>query len=270
MTTQQQKAQAFAALHNDGTFIMPNFWDVGSAVLLEKLGFTALATTSAGLAQALGRVDGQVSLEEKLTHCSDVANKTSAPISADFENGFADEPDATAANLLRVAATGVVGASIEDFSGTEIYDQGLAVERIAACAEAVATLDYPFMLTARAENLLRSPRSVQDLDDTIARLVAFEAAGADVLYAPGLASSEQIQAVLDAVSKPINVLFAFMPDTTFAEYAELGVRRISIGGALANHAFGATLSAANQMLESGEFSWILDAAPGRIIKQLLG
>jgi 2-methylisocitrate lyase-like PEP mutase family enzyme len=267
MTTQKEKAQTFAALHDHGTFIMPNFWDAGSARLLEKLGFAAIASTSAGLAQALGRVDGQVSLEEKLTHCKAVANVTAAPISVDFENGFADEPAAAAENLLRVAATGVVGASIEDYSGTEIYDQGLAVERIEACAEAVATLDYPFMLTARAENLLRG---VQDLDDTIARLMAYEAAGADVLYAPGLASTEQVQVVLEAVNKPINVLFAFMPATTYAEYTELGVRRISIGGALANHAIGATLSAASQMLETGEFNWVLDAAPGKVIKQLLG
>jgi len=161
----------------------------------------------------------------------------------------------------------VVGASIEDFDGTEIYDRSLAVERIQAGAEAVAALDFPFTLTARAENLIRG---VQDLEDTLGRLRAYEAAGADVLYAPGLASVEAIQALLDSVSKPINVLFAFMPDTTLDTYAELGVRRISLGGALANHAIGATLRAASQMLDAGEFTWAMDAAPGSVIRQLLG
>lgn len=267
MISQAEKGAAFKTLHAEGTFVMPNFWDVGSAVLLQRLGFQALATTSAGFAQSIGRLDGQISLAEKLAHCAATAAATDVPISADFENGFADAPAETAANLLRVAEAGVVGASIEDYSGSEIYPAELAVERIQACAEAVAALDFPFTLTARAENLIRG---VQDLDDTIKRLVAFADAGADVVYAPGLASTEQIQAVLDAVNKPINVLFAFMPDTTLTEYAELGVRRISLGGALANHAIGATLTAANQMLELGEFTWVMQAAPGKVIKQLLG
>jgi len=267
MTTQIEKANTFRTLHEQGTFILANFWDAGSAVLLEGLGFQALASTSAGFAQALGRLDGQVTLEETLAHCAAVAACTQAPISVDFENGFADQPDAAARNLLRLAETGVVGASIEDYAPTGIYGATLAAERVQACAEAVGGLDFPFTLTARAENLIRG---VQDLDDTIARLQSFEAAGADVLYAPGLASTEQIQAVLDAVSKPINVLFAFMPDTPLATYTELGVRRISLGGALANHAIGATLNAANQMLEAGEFTWVMDAAPGKLIKQLLG
>ncbi len=267
MSTQIEKAEAFQSLHNEGTFIMPNFWDPGSALLLQRLGFAALASTSAGFAQTLGRIDGRVSLEEKLAHCAQVAGVTTVPISADFENGFADEPRQAAQNILRVAETGVVGASIEDFSGSGIYDHSLAVERIAACAEAVATLDFPFTLTARCENLIRG---VQDLDDAIARLVAYEAAGADVLYAPGLASNEQIQALLDAVTKPINVLFVFMPDKPLSEYIELGVRRISLGGALANYAIGATLGAVDQMLATGDFSWALDAAPAKIINQLLG
>jgi len=267
MTTQLEKARTFRSLHESGTFILANFWDAGSAVMLERLGFQALASTSAGYAQTLGRLDGQISLEDVLGHCAQVANATQAPISVDFENGFADEPAAAAQNLLRLAATGVVGASIEDYASSGIYDPTLAVERIQACAEAVAGLDFPFTLTARAENLIRG---VQDLDDTIARLQTFEAAGADVLYAPGLSSSEQIQAVLGAVSAPINVLFVFMPDTPLATYAELGVRRISLGGALANHAIGATLNAASQMLEGGEFTWVMDAAPGKIIRQLLG
>jgi 2-methylisocitrate lyase-like PEP mutase family enzyme len=264
--TQQEKGHAFEALHTSGTFVIPNFWDCGSAVMLERLGFQALASTSAGFAQAIGKLDGRVTLDEKLTHLASVAACTNAPVSADFENGFADQPDAVAANLMRAAQTGIVGASIEDWSGTTLYDFDHAVERIAACVEAATQLDFPFTLTARAENLLRG---VNDLDDTIRRLQAFEAAGANVLYAPGLSSLEQVQAVLDAVSKPVNVLFAFMPDKSFSDYETIGVRRISLGGALANHAIGATLSAARMMLEGGDFSWVMQAAPGKVIKQLL-
>ncbi len=266
MNTQAEKAEAFCALHAQGTFIMPNFWDVGSAVILQRLGFLAFASTSAGFAQASGRLDGQITLAEKLDHCRAVAAATQVPISVDFEHGFAHEPQEVAENLIQLAATGVVGASIEDFSREDIYDITLATERIQASVEAAASLDFPFTLTARAENLIRG---VQDLDDTINRLVAYESAGADVLYAPGLSSIEQIEAVLDAVQKPINVLFAFMPDTPLEAYAKLGVRRISLGSALANHAIGATLSAANAMLENGDFTWVMDAAPGRVINQLL-
>jgi len=265
--SQLDKAEAFKALHETGTFVMPNFWDIGSAVMLEKLGFQATASTSAGFAQAIGRLDGQISLDEKLTHLSEICSATKAPINADFENGFAHPPAQTAANILRAADAGVVGASIEDWSGSEIYDFNLAVERIAACAEATATLDFPFMLTARAENLLRG---IKDLDDTIRRLVAFEAAGADVLYAPGLANAQDIKTVLDALDKPLNVLFVFMPNMTLAEYEALGVRRVSIGGALANYAIGATLNAANAMLDNGDFSWVKDAAPAKVVNNLLG
>jgi 2-methylisocitrate lyase-like PEP mutase family enzyme len=260
------KAQAFARLHEGGTFVLANFWDTGSAVLLDRLGFPALATTSAGFAQSLGRLDGQVTLEEKLTHCEACAALTRAPISVDFENGFADTPETVARNLMRLAETGVVGASIEDFSGADLYDINLAKERIIACSEAVRSLDFPFTLTARAENLIRG---VLDLDDTITRLQAYEAAGADVLYAPGLASIEQVRRVLAAVNKPINVLSSFMPGTTLADYTELGVRRISLGGALANYATGATLRAGRAMLERGEFSWVTDGARRTDLNQLL-
>lgn len=264
--TVTDKAQAFARLHAEGTFVLANFWDTGSAVLLDRLGLPALATTSAGFAQSLGRLDGHVTLEEKLTHCETCAGLTRAPISVDFEQGFADTPEAVARNLMRLAETGVVGASIEDFSGTGLYDINLAKDRIIACSEAVRSLDFPFTLTARAENLIRG---VLDLDDTITRLQAYQAAGADVLYAPGLASIEQIRRVLAAVDKPINVLCSFMPDTTLADYTELGVRRISLGGALANHATGATLRAGRAMLERGEFSWVTNAASRIDINQLL-
>ena len=254
MATQSEKAQAFQALHEgDETFVIPNPWDAGSACLLEKLGFKALATTSAGFAETLGRVDGQVSVDEKVEHCRLLASVTEIPINADFENGFADAPDDAAQNLLKLAEAGMVGASIEDYSGSAIYDFDLAVERIAACAEAVSKLPFPLVLTARAEGLLRREG---DLDEIIRRLQAFEAAGADVLYAPGLADLEQVKQVLEAVTKPINVLAAFMPAVSLAEYAELGVRRVSVGSALGNHAKRATLSAAKRMKESGRFDWM--------------
>ena len=267
MTTQADKAQQFVELHQSGTFIMANFWDVGSAVILEKMGFKALASTSAGAAQALGKLDSQLTLDEKLTHLAQVCAVTSAPVSADFEHGFADEPQKAAENLIRAAQAGIVGASIEDWSREATYDIGLAVERIQACAEAKNKLAFPFTLTARAENLLRQ---TGDLDEAIKRLQAYADAGADVLYAPGLANEEQITAVLQAVDKPINVLFAFMPDMPLSKYKSLGVRRISLGGALANLATGVVLDAATAMLEAGDFTWAKNMASGRTINQLLG
>ena len=266
MTSQSEKAQAFEALHQQGTFVIPNPYDTGSGVMLQSLGFKALATTSAGYAQTLGRLDGQISLKEKLEHCRSLCAATEIPVAADFENGFADSPEDAARNLLKVAEAGVVGASIEDFSGSEIYDCNLAVDRIAACAQEVSALDFPFTLTARAENLLRG---VNDMDDTIKRLQAFQAAGADVLYSPGLATLEQIQLVMDSVDKPINVLVAFIPDIPVAEYTNIGVRRLSIGGGLANYVIGALVNAAREMSESGSFSWMKEAASGGSIKKML-
>jgi 2-methylisocitrate lyase-like PEP mutase family enzyme len=268
MATQREKAHAFKALHEaDQPFIVPNPWDAGSARLLQSLGFKALATTSAGFAQSLGRLDGQVSVDEKIEHCRVLCAATDIPISADFENGFADSPEAAAANLLRAADAGIVGGSIEDYSGSEIYDMGLAVERMAACVEAVRTLSFPFTLTARAENLLRG---VDDLDDTVKRLQAYEEAGADVLYAPGLKDLEQIRLIIAATNKPINFLASFMPEVSVGELAEVGVRRISVGGALANHAIGATIVAARQMLDMGGFAWVKDMALRGEVEQLLG
>jgi 2-methylisocitrate lyase-like PEP mutase family enzyme len=251
MPSQLEKAQVFRALHECGeTFIIPNPWDAGSALLLQQAGFKALATTSSGFAQTIGKVDGEVSLEEKLEHCRLLASVTDVPISADFEHGFADAPQEAAQNILKLAETGVAGASIEDYSRSEIYDFDLAVERVAACAEAVAGLSLPFTLTARAEGLLRRTCT---LDEAITRLQAFEKAGADVLYAPALKSLEEVKEVLGAVSRPVNVLAPFMPDVTLAEYAELGVARISVGGALAGKIQKATLTAAREMFESGRF-----------------
>lgn len=267
MISQAEKAQVFKSLHEKKeTFVIPNPWDAGSARLLQGLGFKALATTSAGFAQSIGRLDGQVSVEEKIEHCRALCSVTDIPISADFENGFADAPEDAAANLLKAADAGIVGGSIEDYSGSEIYDFNLSVERISACAEAVSQLPFPFTLTARAENLLRG---VDDLNETIKRLQAYEAAGADVLYAPGLKSLDQIRLVMDSVKKPLNVLCPFMPDVSLAQYADIGVRRISIGGALANLAIGATISAASQMLDSGSFDWVKGAAPGSKVRKLL-
>lgn len=267
MTTQHEKAEKFQRLHaNPGTFIIPNPWDKGSARLMEAMGFVALATTSAGYAQSLGRIDGEITLEEKLQHCRELAGVTEIPISADFENGFADDPASAAGNLLRLAETGIVGASIEDYSPAGIYDQALAVERINACAEAVHALPFPFTLTARAENLLRG---VNDLDNTIARLKDFERAGADVLYAPGLRSIEDIKRVLAEINKPLNVLTAFLPQVRASELEALGVKRLSVGGAIANMAIGAILRCGQMMQESGSFEWMLDAPPGAEIKKLL-
>ena len=175
---------------------------------------------------------------------------TDIPISADFEDGFAADPKEAAANLIKLAATGVVGGSIEDYSRTEIYDFDLAVDRVAACAEAASSLSFPFILTARAEGLLRG---VGDLDAAMKRIQAFEAVGADVLYIPGLRTLADVDIVVSGVSKPVNVLAPFMPETTFADYVAHDVGRISIGGAFANHAVAATRDLASNMLETGSF-----------------
>jgi 2-methylisocitrate lyase-like PEP mutase family enzyme len=255
MNTQAQKAIQFQQLHSSGTFVIPNFWDVGSAVTLEQCGFKALASTSAGFAQAIGKPDGQVTLEEKLRHLQEVCAATTVPVSADFEHGFADAPKACAENLLRAAETGIVGASIEDWSRTQIYDFELAKDRIAACKEAIETLDFPFTLTARAENLLRG---VGSLDDTIERLKAYEKAGAHVLFAPGLSNSDDVRSVLTAVNSPLNVLFAFMPNSSVADYEALGVRRVSLGHMLALYMSRVTGRVADSILKDGRFDWVAD------------
>lgn len=268
MVTQLEKAERFRALHmRDGGFVIPNPWDAGSARLLEGLGFEALATTSSGFAQSLGRLDGSVTLEEKIEHCRALASVTDIPISADLENGFADKPE-RAANAVKLAANaGVVGASIEDYSGTAIYDFELAVERVRAAVEVARSLDFPFTLTARAENLLRGRN---DLDDTIRRLQAYAEAGADVLYAPGLKTLDEVRQVSHAVNKPLNVLAPFIKDVTVAELSAAGAQRISIGGALAEVAIGATLKASREMLDGGTFGWLAGMAADADVKRLLG
>jgi 2-methylisocitrate lyase-like PEP mutase family enzyme len=263
-SSQYDKARAFRALHErPGAFVIPNPWDVGTARILAGLGFEALATTSAGLAFALGRRDGEgaVARDEALAHARDIVSATPLPVSADLENGFGDAPE-TAAETIRLAAeTGLVGASIEDATGDPdhpIYDASLAAERIAAAAEAARALPFPFTLTARAENFLHGR---PDLDDTIRRLQAFEAAGADVLYPPGLRDLAMIRAVCAAVGKPVNVIMG-LAGAPFSvdQLATAGVRRISLGSALSRVALGAFLRAAREIRERGTFSFADDAA----------
>ncbi|MGH8704158.1 MAG: isocitrate lyase/PEP mutase family protein [Burkholderiales bacterium] len=268
---QRQRAERFAALHRRaGAFIIPNPWDAGSARVLAGLGFEALATTSSGFANAVGRLDGAVSRDEMIAHCGDLAAATDLPVSADLENCYAHAPREAAETLLRAAAAGVVGGSIEDYSNDPakpIYDFPLAVERVQAAVEAVRRLDFHFTLTARAENLLRGRN---DLDDTIRRLQAFEAVGADVLYAPGLTSLEQVRTVCRALGKPVNVLAPQVRGATLAQLAEAGAKRLSVGGALARAALGALLRAAREMREQGSFGWTAALAPGAEITRLLG
>ncbi len=249
--TQQQKAENFRALHASGVFIIPNPWDAGSARVLEALGFKALATTSSGLAFTLGREDGGATLDEVFEHVRLLNRSTSLPVSVDLENGYGPEPEATAAAITRAAEAGAVGGSIEDY-GPEIkaiYCLDHAVARVAAAVEAAKQLSFPFMLTARAENHIRGN---PNLEDTIARLQAYEQAGADVLYAPGLKSSDEIRTVCEAISKPLNVLAR--PHLTTSEIAEAGGRRISVGGTLTWVAIGAMVEAAEKMRDEGDFS----------------
>ena len=248
--TQDQKAADFRELHQGEPFIIPNPWDAGSAKVMQALGFKALATTSSGFAFTLGRLDGNATPDEVLRHTADLAAASSLPVSVDLENGYGREPEKAAAAITRAAEAGAVGGSIEDFDPAgEIYDFGHAVERVAAACEAARALSFPFTLTARAENHVRDN---PDLDDTITRLQAFEQAGADVLYAPGLRNGEEIRAVSEATSKPLNVLAH--PRLSMSEVVEAGGRRISVGGGLTWVAVAAMAGAAQEMLESGDFS----------------
>jgi 2-methylisocitrate lyase-like PEP mutase family enzyme len=273
MRTQAERARLFRALHErPGIFVMPNPWDAGTAKLFASLGFEALATTSFGLANALGRVDGTlaVSREELIGNCHDIAAATELPVNADLENGYADDPKEAAAIIRLAAEAGVVGGSIEDATGNDakpIYDFNLAVERIAAAAEVAHSLPFPFTFTARAENFLHGRR---DLDDTVKRLQAFAAAGADVLYAPGLRDLATIRQVVAAVSKPLNVVMsAADPDLTTQQLADAGVKRISVGGTLSRLAFAAVRDAALAMRDQGSYRWVRDAMPGKDLKAIL-
>ncbi len=249
-STQQEKAADFRALHEGDAFVIPNPWDAGSARVMEALGFKALATTSAGFAFTLGRLDGGVTLDELAEHVEALARATDLPVSVDLENGFGPDPEDAATAITRAAEAGAVGGSIEDYDPKDgLYAFDHAVERVTAACEAARRLDFPFTFTARAENHIRGN---PDLDDTIARLQAYERAGADVLYAPGLGSGDEIRAVCEATSKPVNVL-AF-PGFSMAEIADAGAQRISVGSQLAWVAVDAMANAAEQMRDEGDLS----------------
>ena len=269
MPAQREKCERFQTLHAQAdAFIIPNPWDAGSARILQALGFSALATTSAGFAYTLARSDGQPTLAEKLSHCESIVNATDIPVNADFEDGFSDDPKTVAANLLRLIETGVAGGSIEDFSRTSrtLFGFNQSVERVQAAAEAVRDSGVPFQLTARAENLLRG---VNDLDDTIARLQAYGRAGADVLYAPGIRSLEDLKTVTGSINKPFNVLGVFLPNASLADFAAAGAKRISLGGALTWATVKPLLDASREMLEQGTFGWLRNTASGAEINRLL-
>jgi len=271
MATYAEKSAAFRALHErPGAFVIPNPWDAGTARLLASLGFEALATTSLGLANTLGRADGTgaVSRDEVLANCRAIAGATDLPVNADLENCYADEPEAAAGMIQLAAEAGVVGGSIEDATGDPlhpIYDFELAVERVRAAAAVARSLPTPFMLTARAENFLHGRR---DLDDTIRRLRAFEAAGAEVLYAPGLRDLASIRTVTAAVGRPVNVVMsAADPSITVAQLALAGVKRISVGGALSRLALAAFLKGAREMKEQGSFTYMRDTVPSAELRR---
>lgn len=261
--SQVEKHKTFKALHERfGCFVIPNPWDAGTARLLTLLGFEALATTSAGLAFSLGESDGAhaISRDQALANASAIVAATHLPVSADLESGYGATPEACAETIRLASATGLVGGSIEDASGDParpIYPLSQAVERVAAAVEAARAL--PFLLTARAENFLYGQR---DLDDTIRRLQAFSAVGADVLYAPGLPSLEAIRTVCENVDKPVNVVMGLSgPNYSVAELAAAGVKRVSVGGSLARAALGAFLRAAREIKEHGTFAYAAEAVP---------
>jgi 2-methylisocitrate lyase-like PEP mutase family enzyme len=260
------KRDAFRRLHQEGCFVLPNPWDVGSAKVLQHLGFKALASTSAGMAWSMGRADGAVSLDEVLLHLSSLAHATDLPLNADFENGFADAPDGVAKNVGLAVDTGVAGLSVEDYTGHAergLYDFDLAVARVAAARAAIDRTQSGVLLTARSEGFLRG---APDLDETIRRLKAFVDAGADCLYAPGIRDEAQVRAVVAAVApKPVNLLSVGLPVATAADW---GVRRISLGGALAGVAFNHFLAAAKEVAEQGSFTAISQTPRGESLNTI--
>jgi 2-methylisocitrate lyase-like PEP mutase family enzyme len=256
-----EKGTSFCALHHrNRAFLIPNPWDVGTARILAHCGFEALATTSAGFAFSRGRGDGTVNRNEVIDHVSEIVRATDLPVSADLENGYGETLEAVAETFRLAAAGGVVGGSIEDATGLKegsVFDQVEAAERVQAAAETVRSLPFPFMLTARAENYLCGR---PDLPDTIKRLQAYQEAGADVLYAPGVTKKEDIAAILQSVDRPVNVLMGLRgAQLSLAELSELGVKRISVGSALNRAALGALLNAVREMQGSGTFSFADEA-----------
>lgn len=275
MMSQHDKGELFAKLHGGPTaLVLPNPWDVGTARLLAHLGFEALATTGAGYAFSAGRPDGSASRQDLLSYAGSVASATDLPVTADLEDGFGDDPEIAHRTILDAAGLGLVGASIEDRSygsghrraGRRVYDIALATERIAAAAEAKRSLPFPFVLTARCENFLVDR---PDLSDTIRRLRAYQDAGADCLYAPGLTTAAQMREVVAAVDRPVNAVMGLAGDSmSLAQLTELGVRRVSLGSTLARVALGAFISAARELREAGTCSFVAAAVPYREIDDI--
>jgi 2-methylisocitrate lyase-like PEP mutase family enzyme len=263
--TQTERGQAFRALHErDRAFIIPNPWDVGTARLLAHLGFEALATTSAGYAFSLGKRDNTIGRDETMAHVAAIVSATDLPVSADLENGFGDAPESVAETIKLAARAGLVGGSIEDVSrrgDCEMYELEHAVDRVRAAAEVVRGLPFRFTLTARAENYLAGR---PDLKDTIKRLQAYQEAGADVLYAPGLSRKGDIATVVRSVDRPVNVLMGLQGvQLSIAELSAMGVRRVSVGSALSRAALGAFLRAGQEMQEHGTFTFAEEAVSYR-------
>ena len=272
MRSQVEKAAAFRALHErPGAFIIPNPWDAGTAKLLAALGFEALATTSLGLANMLGRADSAVSRAEVIANCRAIAEATDLPVNVDLENCFAHAPVAAAEAIGLAAEAGAVGGSIEDSTGDAkepIYEFDLAVARVRAAADLAHSLPVPFLLTARAENLLHG---CNDMADTIRRLQAYEAAGADVLYAPGLCNLDEVRQVTGALKRPFNVVTGWLdPGTTAAQLADAGAKRISVGGALSRLALAAFVNAGRAMKDDGSFAWMRDMMALAEVRKMLG
>jgi 2-methylisocitrate lyase-like PEP mutase family enzyme len=270
MPNQHEKALAFRALHErPGAFIIPNPWDAGTARMLAALGFEALATTSLGFANTLGQPDSTIDRAATIANCREIAAATDLPVNADLENCFAHEPAAAAETIRLAAEAGIVGGSIEDYTGDRadpIYDFDLAVARVRAAVAIARSLPFPFMLTARAENLIRGR---VDMADTIRRLQAYEAAGADVLYAPGLKTLAEVREVVSATKRPFNIVTGWLdPDITASQLAEAGAKRISVGGALSRLALATFVGAGRAMAEQGSFAWMREMMSTQEIRQM--
>lgn len=270
MRSQVEKARAFQARHKQGSaFIIPNPWDIGTAQLLTLLGFEALATTSAAFALSRGQPDNSMGRDQTMAHLTDIASATTLPVSADLENGFGNTPDVVAETIRLAAATGIVGGSIEDSTNQHddpIYAHDLAVERIRAASEAARALPFPFTLTARSENYFVGR---PNLKDTIKRLQAYQEAGADVLFAPGLESKDDIAAVVGSVDRPVNVMMGFKgSQLSLKELSDIGVKRVSVGGSLALAALGAFLRAGQELRDHGTFTYVDTAAIVREMNKL--
>lgn len=269
MATQAEKALLFRELHTQKKpFIIPNPWDSGSARVLAGLGFRALATTSSGFATAIGLVDGEPGREAVLAHAATLVAATDLPVSADLENAFGDSPEAVAETFRGALATGLVGGSVEDYSGKALYEIEHAADRVRAAVEAVRSAGFPFLVTARAENYFRGK---PDLKDTIRRLQAYQEAGADVLFAPSLPTVEALETVLREVDRPLNVLGGIggIANLTLADYERLGVRRISVGSLLALVAYGGLIHAARELKDAGSFGWVQELSRAKDLRTLI-